>query len=253
MNDLVKKTGNAGKTGTIQSMYSLKKSLFICLLLLVAGKGNVSAQAPKFAFGVRGGLNLSTAIVNDAAAIKIKPGYHIGGTVDYCFTQKFGLQSGLFLSEKGSKIDGFNSGDYVGGSPDYTFIFDALYLKLPVYATFRKNISDNFKVNIGLGAYFAYGIGGKTKQTLHNSAFADGNTAIEWNTFGNGVYDESRDWLRGETLRPFDFGAEIKVDFSYNQFIVGIGLESGIMDIMHEERDLHYRNENISISVGYQF
>ncbi|MDR1673525.1 MAG: PorT family protein [Bacteroidales bacterium] len=234
-------------------MYRLKKILFICFLLLVAVKGNVSAQASKFEFGVRGGLNLSTAIVNDAAAIRIKPGYHIGGTVDYFFTQKFGLQSGLFLSEKGSKIDGFNSRSYVGGSPDYTFIFDALYLELPVYVAFRKNISGNFNVNMCLGPYFAYGIGGKTKRTLHNSAFADGSTEIEWNTFGNGVYDESRDWLRGETLHPFDFGAGIKVDFGYNQFILGIGLESGIIDIMHEERDIHYRNENISVSVGYRF
>ncbi|MDR1592363.1 MAG: PorT family protein [Prevotellaceae bacterium] len=233
----------------------IKKIFFICFLLLVVVKSNVSAQTSKFEFGVRGGLNLSTAIVNDAAAIKFKSGYHIGGTVDYFFTQKFGLQSGLFLSEKGSKLVGFNSGSYVGGKPDYTFTFNELYLKLPLYLVFRKSISDKFNVNICFGTYFAYGIGGKTKRTLHNGIFSDGSTEREWNTFGNGVYDESRDWLRGETLNQFDFGAGIKVDFEYNKFILGIGLESGIIDIMATsiQEDIHYRNENISVSVGYRF
>ena len=166
---LLKETGNAGRT------------FFICFLLLIAVKNNVSAQTAKFEFAVRGGLNLSTALINDAIAIKFKPCYHIGGTVDYLFTQKFGLQSGLFFSVKGSKIVGFNSGGYVGRSPDdytytYTYTFNELYLRLPLYITFRKSISSKFNVNIGFGPYFAYGIGGKTKQTLHNSVFSDGST-----------------------------------------------------------------------------
>jgi hypothetical protein len=240
MNNLLKETGNAGRT------------FFIFFLLLIAVKSNVSAQTAKFGFGIRAGLNLSTALVNDAVAIKFKPGYHIGGTVDYFFTQKFGLQSGLFFSVKGSKIVGFNSGDYVGGSPeDYAYTFNELYLRLPLYITFRKSISGKFNVNIGFGSYFAYGIAGKTKRTF----FPNRSTEIEWRTFGNGVYDEARDWLRGETLNPFDFGAGVKVDFGYNKFIWGIGLEAGILDVMNkkESRDLHYRNENISVSVGYRF
>ncbi|MDR0612332.1 MAG: PorT family protein [Dysgonamonadaceae bacterium] len=161
-----------------------------------------------------------------------------------------------FFSVKGSKIVGFNSGGYVGRSPDDdTYTFNELYLRLPLYITFRKSISSKFNVNIGFGPYFAYGIGGKTKQTLHNSVFSDGSTEKKWDTFENGAYDEARDWLRGETLNPFDFGAGVKVDCGYNKFIWGIGLEAGIIDVMNkkESRDLHYRNENISVSAVYRF
>lgn len=45
------------------------------------------------------------------------------------------------------------------------------------------------------------------------------------------------------------------MDCGYNKFIWGIGLEAGIIDVMNkkESRDLHYRNENISVSAGYRF
>ena len=244
MQILLDRTGNAGRI------------LFICFLLLVMVKSNVSAQTSKFEFGIRGGLNLSTALVNDAVAIKFKPGYHIGGTVDYFFTQKFGLQSGLSFSVKGSKIVGFNSGGYVGGNPDdYTYAFNQSYLELPLYVTFRKNISDKFNINVGIGPYFAYGIGGKTGRTLHDGIFFDGSAEKEWDTFGNGGYDEARDWLSGETLKRFDFGVGIKVDLGYNRFVWGIGLASGIMDVMSKKdsQGLNYRNENINVSIGYKF
>ena len=234
---------------------NLRKIISVCLLLFVLK--NISAETTNFQFGVKGGLNLSTALVNDAAAIKFKPGCHIGGTVDYLFTPKFALQSGLFFSKQGSKIDGLHSGNYAGGSPDYTYIFDAFYLKLPLYTTFRRSISNSLNIHIGFGPYFGYGVGGKTKKILNSGMYSDGSTEIKWDTFGDGSYDKESYWLRGKTLKQFDFGAGVNVDMLYNKFLFGIGLESGIIDIMKDEygfgQNLWYRNINIAISIGYRF
>jgi hypothetical protein len=62
----------------------MRKIIFIFLLFFALK--SVSAQTTKFQYGVKGGLNISTALVNDAVAMKFKYGYHIGGTVIYLFT-----------------------------------------------------------------------------------------------------------------------------------------------------------------------
>jgi len=85
---------------------NLRKIIIVCLLFFALN--SISAQENKVQFGVKGGFNLSTALVNDAAAMKFKSGFYIGGTVNYLFCSKFELQSGLFFSQQGSIIDGFH-------------------------------------------------------------------------------------------------------------------------------------------------
>jgi hypothetical protein len=128
-----------------------------------------------------------------------------------------------------------------------------MYLQLPLYAALRKNISNNLNISIGFGPYFGYGIGGKIKKKLNGGMYSDGSTETIWDTFENGIYDEERYWLQGEVLKRFDFGAGFNVDFEYNKLVLGVGLESSIIDIMNYDRDLHYRNINIRISTGYRF
>ena len=230
-------------------MWNLRKTVSICILFFVLN--GISAQTTNFQFGIKGGLNLSTALVSDASAMKLQPGYYIGGTVNYLFTPKFELQSGLFLSKQGSIIDNLNSSVYKGGNLNWTHTFNQLYLQIPLYAAFRKNISNDLDMIIGFGPYFGYGIGGKTNQKTNN---ANDDVSI-WDTFGDGTYYEPRDWLTGEYLNPFDFGAGIKLDVEYKKIIFGIGFEASIIDIMNgeDDKDLNYRNVNIRLSVGYRF
>ena len=222
----------------------LKKIVFVCFLLFALK--SISAQTSKFQFGVKGGLNLSTALVNnEAEAVKFKQGYHFGGTVEYFITPKLELQSGLFFSVIGSKIDGFNMAASFCGVPDFVQLNEQ-YLKLPLYAAFRKNISNNLNFNIGIGPYFGYGIGGKSKRTLNSGVFSGGSTEREWVTFGNDL----------ESLNQFDFGAGLIADIEHNKFVLGIGFESGINNLMYKKEYLNpfeYRNVNISISIGYRF
>jgi len=216
---------------------NLRKVVFICILLFAFK--SVSAQTSKLQFEVKGGLNLSTAFFNDAEAVKFKPGYHFGGTVGYLITPKFELQSGLFFSSIGSKLEGYSiCGSHSCHGGNLTTI-EEQYLKLPLYAAFRKNISDNLTFKIGLGPYFGYGIGGKTTGIT-------GTNKRKWDTFGNDL----------ESLNQFDFGAGCIADIQYNKFIFGIGFEAGIINLMYKKEYLNpfdYRNVNISMSLGYRF
>ena len=218
--------------------------LFVCLNM------SVSAQTSSFRYGFKAGLNLSTALVEEARSCKLKPGFHVGPTVEYSLSQRFYIQSGLLLSMKGSKIEALNSGNYIGGEPNFTHTFNQFYLELPLYGTYKASISRNIDIALGVGPYFGYGMGGKIKRI-----WADEETETKWDTFKDGVFDESRDWLRGESLKKMDFGVGIKVDLEYDKYVFGIGFGSSIIDIAekHGYQGFQYRNFNINVSMGYKF
>jgi hypothetical protein len=234
-------------------MSFFKKLLFVGFVFCASF--SLPAQTSSFRFGIETGLNLSTALVNDATCMKLKAGYRIGGTVEYLLPKNFLIQSGLFFSAKGSKIENLNTGNYEGGEPDFTHTFNQFYLELPLYGAYRMNVSDKFNVTFGGGPYFGYGLGGKVKEKLNSSAWGDGSTQIEWDTFGDGVYDEELDYLRGETLKRFDIGIGVKVDFEYHKFILGIGTEYSLKNIAVNDSygDPQYRNVNLRISLGYKY
>lgn len=238
-----------------QSMNAQKKILSISILLFLVI--TISAQTSPFRFGVKAGLNASTAFVNEADKEKFKLGYHFGATVEYNLPKNFLIQSGLFFSAKGSKIDGLNAGTYDGGKPDFTHTYNQLYLELPLYGAYRINLSKSTNIVLGVGPYFAYGVGGKTKQKLNSGVWSGGITEIEWDTFSDGIFDDSRDWLRGESLNRFDFGFGINADVEYNKFVLGIGAKYGVINILKDHEyssdDLYYRNLNLSLSLGYKF
>lgn len=238
---------------TMKKTNNFKQLLFVGLLCMSL---NMSAQTAPFRFGVKAGLNLSSAIV-DAADTDLKTGYHIGGTVEYLLPKNFLIQSGLLFSVKGSKINNLNENDYIGGRPDFTHTFNELYLELPLYGAYKMDFSNNFNIVFGLGPYFGYGIGGKTKQKLNSGVWSGGITEREWDTFGDGVFDESLGHLHGVILKRLDIGIGVSCDLEYRKFILGIGYECSLKNIAINEavyyREFEYKNSNIQISVGYKF
>jgi hypothetical protein len=89
---------------------------------------------------------------------------------------------------------------------------------------------------LGGGPYFAYGIGGKTIHKLNDGGWAEGVTQHEWDTFGDGVFDRDREWLGGESLNRFDFGAGIQVGFVYQKYVLGAGGSASLIDIASNDR-----------------
>lgn len=224
-------------------------SIFACITM------HTHAQDKPFQFGVKAGGNLSTAFVNNPSSLKFRAGYHLGLTVNYSLSQSCLIQSGLFFSVKDAKVENMNTNDVTGGTPDWTHTINASYLEIPIRAAYRMSISDKYKLVLGAGPYFGYGLGGKTKQKLNEGIWGDGTTQIEWNTFGNAIYDKNKDWLRGETLKRFDFGADLNVDFEYLRYVLGIGYAMSIINVADKEYhyDMIYRNATIKISLGYKF
>jgi len=230
--------------------YILKTLFLLCFLFFVFFY--ISAQTSKIQLGVQGGLNYSTAFVNTADKTKFKLGYHIGGTIDYLFTRKFELQSGLFLSQQGSIINNFNNTIIycIGPYKEWTDTFNQLYIKMPIYIAYNKTISNNYNLSVGFGPYLGYGIGGKINRKIKNYVNNEIDTQI-WDTFGNGIYNEK---YHSEHINKFDFGAGLRIDIHYKKYSLGAGFETSIIDIMNciNFPYIQYRNFNILISTGYK-
>ncbi|MBT1702539.1 porin family protein [Chryseosolibacter indicus] len=235
-----------------KKMKNLKNLLFLGIVLFV--KLNVSAQTSPLRFGIKTGLNLSSATVHDATGTNSKTGYHIGGTLEYSFSQKFLIKSGLLFSTKGSKIDQLNASSYIPSPIDDTHTFNASYLILPLHGAYRLNVNNTVDIVLGAGPYFGYGIGGKTTQKLNSGSWSNGSTENEWKTFGSGVYDENRNWLHGTTLKQLDIGIGATLDFEYQNFVLGIGYEQGLKNIATQDSYYkpQYKNRAIQASIGYK-
>lgn len=214
--------------------------------LLMLQVVDVKAQESSLQFGVKAGLNLSNAsIENSEADPKVKAGYQVGVFVDYYFTNAILLQSGLTFTTKGSDIKNLYAGHVVGGTgkDGDKFTYNQLYMQLPLYGGYRIGLSDDIGLLFKAGPYFAYGVGGKTKWKLAKSVFGDGTTSRKWDTFGDDEYDG---------LKKFDIGIGFGVNAEFKKMLVGIDCEFGLRDIASylEEK---YKNQNVSFTVGYKF
>ncbi|MDA3614762.1 porin family protein [Polluticaenibacter yanchengensis] len=236
----------------MKKYHFLKTLLFAGIALLI--NESASAQTDPVSFGIKAGYNLSGASVNDATGTNSKSGYHIGGTVEYSLSKKILIQSGLIFSTKGSKIHQLNASGYIPQPPDDTHTFNQSYLILPVYGAYKLNIKKDVNIVFAAGPYLGYGIGGKTTQKLNKGAWSEGVTEISWNTFGDGIYDTTRDWLRGTTLKRLDVGVGANINVEYRQFILGIGYEQGLRNIAEQayHKNLKYKNNNLQFSLAYK-
>jgi len=223
------------------------KLVFGTLLLFICT--NMSAQNSPFRFGVNAGINASNAMISAAETngSSFRVGYQIGATVDYAISEKFSILSGLSFITKGSKIEDLDYTDYLGGTPDFTHKFEQQYIQLPLYGAYKVNLSDDLAVTFGVGPYFAYGIGGKTKEILNKSTWGDGTSEREYKTF-----EKNDNYLYYKELKRFDFGLGALVSLEYQKINFNIGYEHGVTDIT-ETNYYKYRNYTLTFSVGYKY
>ncbi|WP_108822528.1 porin family protein [Dysgonomonas sp. Marseille-P4361] len=221
-----------------------KLFLFILTFGLAA---SLSAQDSPFRLGVKAGVNISNATIdNKNADPNLKFGYKIGVTLDYNFTHDWLIHSGLSFIPKGSKIDDFLTGKVIGGDGrGETYTFNQLYLQLPVYAGHRITVSDNLGIVISVGPYLEYGVGGTTKRKLHDGMFGDGTTEYKFDTFGDGKEDF-------EQLKKNDLGLGLNVSAEFRKIIVGLEYQHGLLNIAADD-DYKYRNRSAGLTLGYKF
>ena len=228
----------------------MKKILFI--LVCAACAFNASAQRASSSsttffstekaeqsvtFGIRVGMNSSNMQFSgedDSDSPDNKIGFNAGVSVDIPMLQSLYLQTGLYYTTKGYKVEE-NDGD-----EKYTTKATPSYLEIPVMASYRYDFSDNAQLQVNFGPYFAYGIGGKYKE--------------EWSYKGEKEEEKEDLFGKDKYLTRFDAGLGIGAGFTYSKFFFGLNYQFGLSNILQDAKDGYsVKNKNLSISIGYNF
>ena len=124
---------------------------------------NYDDEIRRVQFVVRGGMNVSTlrkVTPGQSGKEQTKLGYNIGLLADTYIAGGVYVQTGAILTTKGAKIksaplnDGTNS----------KLTLDAMYLQVPLLFVYKIPVGRSAeRMNIALGPYYAYGIGGNLK------------------------------------------------------------------------------------------
>lgn len=194
----------------------------------------------KIIVGPRVGLNVSTlSFTNlEADGDKSKVGFNVGVAVEFPIVRSFYINSGLFYTTKGIKFEDS------GRDWSETETFNAGYLELPVYASYRLNFAEESQLQINFGPYFAYGVNGKVSEEY----VEDGDKEkYSYDLFGTGE-DKAG-------IKRFDCGLGIGLGYTFHKIYLGINYQFGLANIADKEEwgNGEIKNSNFNISIGYNF
>lgn len=194
-------------------MRNLLKYILIAVLSLAA------FQSYSQIFSLKGGVNRNDVLfenesgkLSDATDMTLQ-GFHIGATMENPFSEILSLETGLFVSLKGFKIDELQDALTVRNK---TYLY---YLDVPVALKTTFNLGANSKWYLSAGPIFDLGIAGNrvTVYDWSGSKQAE-KEKIEW---GN---------EEGE-IKRFDVGLTFGGGMEFNVWQVGVYYDFGFTDI----------------------
>jgi len=216
--------------------------MLVALVLVVTMTNESSAQS----FGLKGGLNLSNMLDKDddetySDDYKMKPGFHIGATAEFPFSDMFSFETGLLLSTKGFKV----SDEETLGGDTYGFEgkLNLIYLDIPLTAKASFDLG-GAKLYGLFGPYVGIGLSGKTKLEFT----FDGETEKEEEDIEWGSDEEKSD------LKRLDFGLTMGAGVEMSSIQIGLTYNLGLANLSpNTENGFKISNRVIGISVGYKF
>lgn len=226
---------------------------FVCALsaLTVAAQRASSSHSSFFStskaetgvqFGIRAGLNSSTMKEtwgkNDSYTTDAHTAWHVGVIADIPLMESLYIQTGLYYQNKGG-VD-----EEEGGYSKYTY--NPSYLEIPVLASYRYDFSDALQLQINVGPYFAYGIGGKAKYEVNVEPYKGDSEETDFFGDDDDKYGAKR----------FDCGLQFGAGLTIaSHYYIGFAYQLGLTNNMYNDDggDDTLKNRNWMFSLGYNF
>ena len=199
------------------------KKILIAAIALFIGSG---AFAQDVRVGIKAGANLST-VTSAPVDTKMKLGFHIGGFLEFKFSDVLSLQPELLYSTQGAKyvfIRWYSDVQFGNVSDSRTID----YINVPVLL--KINITEGFSAEIGPQIGFLIG--------------------TRWEKKRDGVLIESGSIMK--ICNTVDVTALAGLSYAFAEnFIVSARYGLGLTKILSEEGNS--KNSVIQLSVGYKF
>lgn len=208
---------------------------YLILIVLAAVTFTATGQE-KAVLGVRAGVNFSdmtNKFDGESASIDSRTGFNVGVSYQLPLVSKLFLETGLNATTRGGRYDLRDEG------LEGTAKFNMLYLQLPVAVSWHFDLK-SFSIQPFVGGYYSYGLSGRLKaQGQEIKLFKD---------------DEIEGEKVEKTLRNSDAGLRFGVGFTYKKhYYLGVGYDMGLLNIAKQKGEGKLRNNNLFISVGYNF
>ncbi|NBC24506.1 MAG: outer membrane beta-barrel protein [Bacteroidetes bacterium] len=217
----------------------------LLILTLLYSASNLSSQSASLNF--RGGLNLSNVSFDgpnlENTSGEILTGFHLGAFVELPISNKFGLETGLLLQNKGYKTQfeadflAENGIDTISIAGDRTIRL--LYLDVPILFKSRFEIG---KMNVfaSAGPYFGFGLNGTD---FYEYVFEDEPVEQE----------AVIDWGNNGDFKSVDYGVMASVGVEFSGLIVSASYMQGLANIEAGNPDeFSIQHQIISISLGFR-
>lgn len=196
-------------------------------------------------FGIKGGLNMSTMLEMDAQYVysnnySLKPGFHVGMTLDLPFNEYFSFEPALLFTSKGTKYEINESGTVLSGKANLYYIEMPLNFKLG----FKMDRRGKNKIFFAAGPYLGYGIIGQLQTSLDvNGQSKSGSESVSW---GSDAEENN--------FKNFDYGMSFGAGFEFSSIAIGVSYEYGMANISaYQENGLIAQNRVLMFSFGYLF
>lgn len=216
--------------------------LFIAVLIITMASESFAQR-----FAVVAGLNLSNMIMKDdddtySDEFKMRPGFHVGLTVQIPKTGLVSFETGLILSTKGFKVK--EEETYQGEKYTYEGSINLYYIDIPLMAKFSFEVGE-VTIFAAIGPYLGVGLSGKTKTKYSYQGEEETDSEkIDWGS------DAENDMLK-----RFDFGLSIGAGVVIIKAIqIGLSYDLGLANISSYSDDgTKINNRVFKVSVGYRF
>ena len=280
----------------------MKKFLF----LAIAAMSVMSLSAQKFSdyfsteksnnkivYGVRFGLNvmgMRNNVTNDIVVsgfgnlpykldIHRRAGITLGVNVDIPILKSLWINTGLYYVATGARLNFKQDFTklYEGFLPEYTANVTMHNLRIPVQASYRYNINNDYQVQVNLGPYFAYGIGGKVSVKNDVDRSSLGSFDLTGNPNFNIAQDDpsisediaNRDEVKilgpgsinpnnSNYINPFDVGIAFGAGVTFKQkYFAGFNYDAGMVNVNGKRTraliQKKKKNHSFTLVVGYNF
>jgi hypothetical protein len=215
-----------------------KHFLIAALLVLLVPVHKFYAQN----FGVRAGMNFPTMLIKDDEETytdnnRLRPGFHMGGVIDYALTDALSLEGDLLVSLKGIRTVE-KDGDY-----KYSSWTNLYYINIPLLAKYTFD-AGSVKLYGAAGPYFGIGITGKYRYKDEYDGETETDTEkIEW---GN---DPDND-----DLKRFDAGLHLGAGILLGQIQAGLFYELGLANMAPDNSGgFRIKNRVFGVTAAYFF
>lgn len=215
---------------------------YVILLLFLALSTTSLAQI----FGVKAGMNLSNLSVKDeydsySDNFKMKPGFHIGPTIEFQINETFTFESGLLLSTKGTKMS--DKEKYQDNTYEFSSKANLYYLDIPITAKAVTDVGSS-RIFATFGPYIGVGLSGKMKSEYTQN----GKTGTDESDINFGPDEEEDD------LKRLDYGLIAGAGIEFNAIQVGITYSLGLANIStYTDDGDKVKSRVLGISLAYKF